>query len=220
MPKALSLIGRKIGRLIVVKRSANSKQGNSRWLCKCSCGKEKTILGYSLSNGHTKSCGCLHRESVKMVGLSNVKHGHKRRVGQSRTYSSWHNVIGRCTNPKHTAYKDYGGRGIIVCRKWKKSFENFLSDMGEAPIGCSIDRIDNNKGYCPTNCRWATGIEQQRNKRNNHLETYDGMTQCVTAWAEEFGLCPQRVVQRLSDNWPIERALTTPVRKWRKNNET
>lgn len=200
MSVLIDLTGRKFGRLIVLKRVANSKYGKAMWLCKCDCGKEKIIFGYNLKNGHTKSCGCLKR-----------KHGHKTRTKVSKTYNSWYSMIQRCTNPNDTAYHNYGGRGITVCKRWRK-FANFLKDMGEVPKGHQIDRVDNNKGYCKSNCRWVTAKINNRNRRNNRLITHNWKTQCISAWAEQTGLSKGVIVWRLNHGWSIAKALTTPVR--------
>jgi hypothetical protein len=102
---------------------------------------------------------------MKMIGRPHIKHGHNRRSATSRTYTCWSAAIGRCTNRNNTKYPIYGGRGITVCARWRYSFENFLADMGEKPIGLSIDRIDVNGNYEPGNCRWATAKQQRQNQR-------------------------------------------------------
>ncbi len=208
MSRFIDLTGGRFGRLIVIKRVDNGKQGNPTWLCRCDCGKEKVIRGNDLKTGHTKSCGCLK-----------IKHGHNTRAkGVSKTYKSWYAMIQRCTNPNDKAYHNYGGRGVKVCQRWKK-FKNFLKDMGEVSEGYQIDRIDNNKGYDKSNCRWVTSKQNSRNKRDNHLETYNGKTQCVSAWAEEFDIHERTLNDRLHRGLSIKEALTTPVKKRRKLNE-
>ncbi len=120
-------------------------------------------------------------------------------------------MIKRCTKHKNKDYHNYGGRKITVCNRWK-NFLNFLEDMGESPSDCQIDRINNDQGYYPKNCRWATRKQQARNTRKNRLVTYKGVTKCVASWAEEIGIPPHRIYQRLDYGWSIERTLTTPVR--------
>jgi len=191
MPVLINLIGKKFNRLTVIGREANNKRNNSRWLCLCDCGNKIITAGYSIKNGQTKSCGCLRKESTSRTGSLKRTHGYSR----TSTYNTWSHMIQRCNNKDNFQYTDYGGRGITVCDRWDinkgGSFENFLADMSEKPKNKSLDRIDNNKlinGYSPENCRWSTTKEQNRNKRNNKLYTYNGKTLCEQDWLEEIGL--------------------------------
>ncbi len=148
--------------------------------------------------GATRSCGCLRRT-----------HG----LIQTREYGAWEGLRNRCNNPTNHAYRRYGGRGIKVCERWD-SFENFLADMGPSPDGMSIDRIDNNGPYSPENCKWSTSKEQNRNRRDNRLITYKGQTKCLAEWAESTGISADTLGVRLDKlDWPIECALTKPVRR-------
>lgn len=201
MSKGINIAGQKFGKLIAIRQAGKNKWKQYLWLCKCDCGKATIVLDYNLNSGHTQSCGCLR-----------IKHGHSQ---NDKTYKSWCDIIQRCTNTNNKRWKDYGGRGITVCERWKNSFERFLKDMGESPgLGYSLDRIKNKLGYYKENCRWATSKQQNRNSRNNHLETYNGKTQCVAAWAEEYNIPYKTLWARLYIyNWPIEKALTTPIRK-------
>jgi hypothetical protein len=126
-------------------------------------------------------------------------------------------MLKRCYNKKSTYYAYYGGRGINVCERWRESFENFLSDMGQAPDGMSLDRFPNmNGGYEPGNCRWATAKEQGRNKRNNVFIEYSGKRQTLSQWSEETGIPRTTISSRIEKlKWPIERALTEPLRPHR-----
>lgn len=211
MPILIDLVGQRFGRLIVIRKMDRDKWRNYLWLCECDCGRKKIIYGYNLRTGRTKSCGCLQKEMV-------TKHGHNQNGEWSKTYNRWHSMIQRCTNTNNKRYKDYGGRGITVCHRWMK-FENFLADMGETPPGLQIDRIKNDLGYSKENCRWVTSKEQQRNKRNNHLVTYERKTQCLSACAEEYNISFDTLWSRICKyHWSTERAITTPVRKRRKSN--
>lgn len=205
MGRFIDLTEQRFDRLIVIKQASKDKWRNILWSCLCDCGQEKIIRGSHLKSGATKSCGCLHEEKI-------TKHGHNK----TKTYCSWAHVIQRCTNPKTENYDDYGGRGITVCRRWLK-FNNFLKDMGESPEGYSIDRIDNNKGYKKSNCRWATRKQQTRNMRNNLYFTYKNKTQLLIELAEEYNINYRTLHNRIFRlGWSIEKALTTPVKKRKK----
>lgn len=145
------------GRLLVVAETAERKHDERVFLCRCECGAEKAVKGSYLRNGTTKSCGCLHREGTHRT------HGHTAGC-DSPTYRTWLSMRSRCKYPSSANYKWYGGRGITVCDRWH-AFENFLSDMGERPEGMTLDRIDPDGDYEPSNCRWATAKEQRSNQR-------------------------------------------------------
>jgi hypothetical protein len=137
------------------------------------------------------------------------------RHGRSRTplHRVWSTMIERCTSPKSEKWPLYGGRGIRVCERWL-AFESFLADMGERPSPRhTLDRIDNDKGYEPGNCRWATQREQQRNRRNNRVLTYLGETMCLAAWADRVGLSVGTLGYRVRSGWPLDRALSEPKRR-------
>ncbi len=158
------LVGRMFHRLLVVSRAPSrpATKGSTRtfWNCTCECGSPRVARTDALLNGGAVSCGCAH-----------TTHGHAGGRGKrvSPTYRSWKAMTGRCANATHHAFADYGGRGIRVCERWRDSFEAFLADMGERPAGMSIDRIDNDGNYEPSNCRWATAKEQSRNRRTGKL---------------------------------------------------
>ncbi len=206
--KVIDLTGKKVGRWPLLERAQNSPARGTMWLCECECGTRKIVNGIVLRGQKSLSCGCLKME---ILIARSTKHGHATN-GISPTYHTWAGMIARCSNPKNKRYKDYGGRGITVCDRWK-SFENFLADMGEKPQGTSIDRIDYSKGYSPDNCRWATAKEQARNKTNVPLYEYDGIKRSAPEWAEVTGINIGTLKDRLYAGWTTERALTTPVRR-------
>lgn len=126
----IDLSRHKFSRLTVIKQSGKNKHGQIMWLCKCHCGKETVVPGHCLKSGNTRSCGCLQKEIISIIM---TKHGHNSKNGKSKIYQSWDDMIQRCTNPNFKQYKDYGGRGITICKRWRNSFENFLEDMGKPP---------------------------------------------------------------------------------------
>jgi hypothetical protein len=185
--------------------------------CECICGKIGYYEMYKLNTGHTKSCGC-YRDEIRVS--SNITHGYSRRksIDKSKkmTYKSWSGILTRTTCPTNKKYLRYGGRGIKVCKRWqgKKGFENFLADMGERPVGTSIDRIDNNGNYTKSNCRWATAKEQAQNTSRTRKITYKNQTKCIREWALILDMNETTLTQRINKNpLNIERAFTTPVRK-------
>lgn len=203
----VNLQGQRFGRWLVLKEGGRSPQRQVLWICRCDCGASREVNGYLLRSGQSQSCGCLHRERVRQP----VRHGHASTRKPSPEYNAWRSLIQRCTNPKHPVYKDYGGRGITVCRRWRASFSDFLADVGPRPDPKhEIDRINNDHGYEPGNVRWVTRSEQARNTRRTRHLTHNGRTQCVTDWALELGVRPRNITQRLARGWTVAETLSTP----------
>lgn len=202
--KTKDLSGRTFGRWIVLNKSPVRRNGCVCWECKCSCGVVKVVPGTALRNGASTSCGCFARE---LSGQRLRAHGKAR----DELYGTWYRMMQRCENPQDRAYKHYGARGISVCDRWRESVDNFISDMTPRPKGTSLDRIDNTRGYSPDNCRWATDVEQARNRRSNHLIQHNGCTTTLQEWSELIGISTSTIRHRLKRGWPAERALTTPV---------
>jgi hypothetical protein len=192
LPKnAKDIAGNKYGMLTAIKPT-HSKNGKVVWQFLCDCGNEYSIISTVVKCGSVVSCGC-HRR--RQQGL-----------GASREYHIWYKMIDRCTNEDAKDYKRYGGRGIKVDSRWMK-FENFFSDMGEAPKGRSLDRIDNNGDYSKANCKWSTNAEQHRNKSTNVVITYQGESKILTDWAKSQGLRVDTLWKRLKSQMPLEKAL-------------
>lgn len=183
---AIDLSGQRFGRLTVeakVKREAG--QSNARWRCVCDCGGVVIRPSNALRGGTATSCGCLTKD---LLSASKTTHGHARRGAKSSSYTIWTDMIKRCQNKNHKYFHRYGGRGISVCDRWL-SFEGFLSDMGERPSKeLTLDRIDCNGNYEPSNCRWATWEQQQNNRSSNRLIARLGKTQTISQWAKEAGV--------------------------------
>lgn len=195
------LTGRRFERLLVIRRVQNMGNANTKWLCKCDCGNESFVQGGALKDGRVRSCGCLHKETV-------TKHG----MHKSKTYSSWSAMKDRCTNHNKKVFKYYGGRGISYCKEWE-NFETFLSDMGDKPEGTSLDRIDNNLGYSPENCKWSTHKEQLRNTRATTYLKFRGVKKSLQEWAEELEISSVTLKSRINRGWSIKDTLTRPVNK-------
>lgn len=152
--------GRVFNGVVLIKETRKNKSGARMWLSRCSCGKEFEVEGDAILRGNTKSCGCLHRKRTSEVHKTHGQSG-------SRIYKVWGSIKSRCSNPKNEEYHNYGGRGIRVCDDWNSNFESFYEwSLDNGYTEClTIDRIDNDKGYSPDNCRWTTTLEQGRNKR-------------------------------------------------------
>lgn len=204
MSKVIDLTGQRFGKLTAIRCIGINKNRQSVWRCKCDCGSEIDVRSSSLRNGDTSSCGCLQRKISKKA---NTKHGES----HSNLYNIWTSMKARCHNPENHAFNRYGARGITVCDEWH-TYANFrdwsMSNGYEA--GLSIDRIDNNKGYFPENCRWTTSKKQANNRESNHTITFNGETHTLAEWAVikdlNYGTLNSRINRY---HWSIERALTT-----------
>jgi len=199
---------------LVIVREVESRRyrgsGPKRYfLCRCDCGKEKEVRLSHLRSGHTRSCGCY----VNAHSHRGVYHG----MEGSPEHGVWKDMKSRCYRRKARGYRNYGGRGVRVCERWRKSFLAFFQDMGVRPSPeHSIDRIDNDGNYEPGNCRWSTRREQNRNRRDNRFLEFNGKTLCLADWAERHGMRRGTLHDRLGRGWSLEEALTRPVREYAK----
>lgn len=188
MAALIDRTGHTFGRLTVISRGSNASDGEVRWLCKCECGNTTEVRSSHIRAEQVRSCGCLayDNKSRKIGGLST-----------HHDYGRWCQMIKRCYDPNHKGYRNYGGRGITVCDKWRSSFAAFLQDMGPSPAGMTLERLDNDKGYSPENCRWATRQEQTENKRNNRMMIFNDKPQTITNVARQLGCTPAKLAYRL-----------------------
>lgn len=202
--RSRNIAGQKFGRLTAVRRVTAGRA--SRWLFVCECGESHEARATHVVSGAISSCGCLRRESSHALHL---KHGHALYVAKkSATYNTWVRMKQRCSNPNGSHYKDYGGRGIIVCDRWNGSYEAFLSDMGSRPSNNhSIDRIDVNGNYEPGNCRWATKLQQANNTRACRRVAWDGREWTISELATHAGMSKQKLWKRLRRGWSVDRAV-------------
>jgi hypothetical protein len=173
------------------------------FLCVCDCGSTKPLAGANLRSGRTRSCGCFGNERRREV---HTTHG----FSASDTYQAWAGMIKRCYDSRDRAFKYYGAKGIDVCDKWR-SFDGFLSDMGQKPSKAhSVGRLRNDVGYEPNNCRWETADQQANNKSTSVFLEHNGETRTVSQWAKLFGINPFLIYRRLRRGWTAERALLEP----------
>jgi hypothetical protein len=180
MKKAKNSVGNKFGRLIIKSLFSrkNKKNGHNIMFaeCNCLCGNNVEVTLNNLNTGHTTSCGCVRLEKVRTHNRSKTKE-----------YHSWSDIRARCNNKNHKRFIDYGGRGITVSKNWD-SFEIFYKEMGHAPDGKTLDRIDNNGNYCKENCRWATTFEQANNRRNTVIIKIGETTDTIRGWSNRLGI--------------------------------
>lgn len=199
----LDLTGQRFGRFTVV-RPVEKRNGLTMWLCRCDCGKEKEIRTTHLRNGRSKSCCCYAEETLR-----NRSDFYPKELRVKRLYRIWHNMTERCNNKNNAGFKNYGGRGITVCSEWNnyETFARWALNNGYKD-NLTIDRIDNDSGYSPNNCRWATMEDQVRNRRNNRYETINGTTKTVAEWAREYRVNAKTVTERLDRGLDIKSALS------------
>lgn len=202
MGKALDLTGQRFGRLTALAAVGKDKRGCILWECICDCGNKTSVNGAKLKNGHTKSCGCIVKDNS-----SKATH----RMSRTRLYRIWQAMKNRCYNENFWAFCHYGGRGITMCDEWRDSFEAFrdwaLANGYRGDL--SIDRIDNDMGYSPSNCRWASKKTQASNTRKNVLYEYRGEKRTLKEWSELLNINYQTLHSRVTAlGWSIDRALT------------
>lgn len=200
MGKKLELIGRKFNRLLVVSSSSErNPQGLVLWNCLCDCGTEKLVSGSALKRGRIKSCGCAQLDAIKQTCKTNRTHC----KSNTPEYMVWRSMKKRCILQSHYSYKLYGGRGISICSRWLV-FENFLSDMGDRPSkDHSLERVDVNGNYEPSNCVWATAKEQANNRTNNIKIDFEGQSMTLANLAVKVGIHRMTIYWRYRQGWRL-----------------
>ena len=198
---------RKYGLWSILYRVENDHNGATRWMCKCDCGTEKVQWKGNLVRGLTRSCGCAKGSSISVAkkGIA-VTHG----MTKTPVWHTWQSMLGRCLNPNAKSFPIYGARGIKVCEKWL-TFEGFFEDMGDRPLGTTLDRIDTDGDYCKENCRWATKDVQERNKRTNVFLEAFGEKKIITDWVRDTRCNTKHtatVQRRMKRGLSIEQAMT------------
>jgi hypothetical protein len=212
-PRHKDLTGQKFNMLTAVRFTKVSPGGQAYWLFRCDCGNEKEVRANHAKTGQIKSCGCSTSELMSQNGS---KHGHYKGDVATPEYSAWTQAKQRCHSPTHQSFFRYGARGIAMCDRWRdgdgglSGFECFIADMGLRPEGGTLDRIDNDKGYSPDNCRWVSMKVQGRNRSDNLVIEFQGEKICATEAAEKVGLRAGLVIQRLRRGWSVKRALKPP----------
>lgn len=184
-------------------RRVGVQNHGATWECLCDCGKTMVTRSNSLRTGNTTSCGCTRYDHVRTHGMKD-----------SPEYISWSAMRSRCYRTTDKSYDRYGGRGIRVCDEWRDSFEAFIADMGLKPSpDMSIDRIDNDGDYDPSNCRWATHVEQNHNRSNNSWLVIDGVRGLACDWSKVSGICEATINRRALRGWDARRAVYQPARQ-------
>lgn len=204
----IDVTGQVFGRLTAV-RCVGKVNGVYKWECRCECGRMVIARVAVLRDGSCRSCGCLRVDKLRKMATT---HG----MTNTTEHRIWRGLFSRCEIPTDKAYKNYGGRGIKVCERWR-DFVNFYADMGPRPSSKhSLDRIDGNGDYEPGNCRWATSAEQNSNSRRNRYITYLGRSATLSQWAREFGICRSVLRGRLLMGWDMKKISNTPVTRRKK----
>lgn len=215
-----NLIGQSFGRLTVIAQSGRDTQNKIMWKCICVCGNEKIVRGNDLKSGAVQSCGCFKKErftEMRKLITPYKTHG----LSNTRLYRVWGGMLQLCYNPNNSNYHNYGGRGITVCDEWRNDFQAFYDwaiangykeeGLPNGKNKWTIDRIDFNGNYEPSNCRWVDMLVQSNNKRDNHLVTYRGETLTLAETARKYNISSKVLGGRLADGWGVEEAIETPL---------
>lgn len=205
--------GKTFGRLTAVRLTGGKSVHGMLWHCRCECGSAAIVVASRLITGHTRSCGCLSLEAARKP--KRVTHGHTRNKNKASAseYHIWSSMKQRCINTSNASYSRYGGRGIGFCQEWD-AFESFYSDMGPRPSSQhSLDRVDSDKDYSKSNCRWATHLEQQNNRSGTRKIHLNGEVLTSSELSRRFNIPAATIRSRIDAGWAIEDVISRPVGK-------
>ncbi len=212
MGKKVNMVGRIFGRWKVLSEDPiRTRSGTVKYLCMCECGNMKSVSGSILRKGESTSCGCYNRDVITKEAP----------VYKERLHNVWNSMKQRCNNPRDKAYKNYGSRGIKVCESWSKdylAFRKWALSSGYKQ-GLWLDRIDNEKGYCPENCRWTSPGLQARNKRTTVMVEIDGVSKCITDWSAYSGVPACTIARRMELGWTKDKLLCPVDRRFSHGHE-
>jgi hypothetical protein len=195
-------IGKRLNHFVVIDVVHQEGKKQSQLKCRCDCGNIFYMYPTFFNKKRYNSCGCMRTQ------FKATHNGSKNPL-----YLEWHSMMARCHNKESFNYKDYGARGITVCEEWHtpQNFYDWVEQTGGRPERATLDRIDNNKGYSPENCKWATPAEQARNKRSTIMIAYNGKTQCLQDWATELGMNHETLRYRYHKGLPVEKIFSTKL---------
>lgn len=201
-----NLVGKKFGRLTVVEISGRTNRQQVTWRCLCECGNYTVVSNTGLQSGNTKSCGCLKHDILIRRNKKGSDPDKK-----TRLYRIWQRMKYRCENEQSSDYKYYGGKGVSVCENWKNDFQSFKkwALINGYNDDLTIDRINVNGNYEPSNCKWATMAQQCINTTKNHFITYKGETHTLSEWSKKFKMDGSKIRYRLNHNWPLDKIFST-----------
>ncbi len=197
------VVGRRFGKLVITRNTGADTRGRQYWRAQCDCGGSKRVRSDALLSGKITQC---QKCTNKQAGRLREIHG----MSCHPLYDTWRNMMDRCYLQNHISYPNYGGRGIQVWIGWQDLsafIQSITATLGPRPEGCTLDRVDNNGGYGPTNCRWATKSQQANNTRVSHTLTHNGVTRTIAQWSKIRKILESTIRERVKRGWPVEKVL-------------
>ena len=219
MGRKKDISGMRFGMWTVLAEDGKNKHGAYKWICRCDCGTVRSVAGHTLRLGKSTCCGCNARNRIEASKKATVKHNGRK----DRLYNVWRGVIDRCCNRNSKYYSRYGGRGISICEEWRHDYSKFREwalstgyDDKARKYECTLDRVNNDGGYYPENCRWVNMKGQCNNRSSNHRITYNNVSHTISEWSRITGVRKDTLRRRIFKyGWSVERALTEPTHKYR-----